>query len=109
MIDLLRVPAGFLDPIARVVEAALATTDELTPDHVMIVGASCRDILHRASGQSFPTTATRDLDLALALSSWDAYNAIAASFTRVGNTRIRFRISNTDVDLLPFGEVEDPQ
>jgi predicted nucleotidyltransferase len=40
---------------------------------------------------------------------WDAYEALAASFVRVGNTRIRFRIANTDVDLLPFGDVEDPQ
>jgi predicted nucleotidyltransferase len=109
MLDLHRVPDGFLDPIARVVEAALSTTEELEPDHVMVVGAWSRDILHSAVGLTFPTTATRDLDLALALSTWDAYEALAASFVRVGKTRIRFRIANIDVDLLPFGDVEDPQ
>jgi predicted nucleotidyltransferase len=109
MLDLHRVPDGLVDPITRVVEAALLATRELTPDHIMVVGAWCRDILHSAVGHTFPTAATRDLDLALALSSWDAYEALAAAFVRVGTTRIRFRIADMDVDLLPFGDVEDPR
>lgn len=75
----------------------------------MVVGAWCRDILHSALGHDFATTATRDVDLALALSSWDAYRALAAAFPRVGDTGIRFRIAEVDVDLLPFGDIEDPQ
>ena len=35
--------------------------------------------------------------------------SLAAAFPRVGDTGIRFRIANIDVDLLPFGNVEDPQ
>src|SRR5262249_32631956 len=54
------------------------------------------------------TAATQDLDLALALSSWDAYFDLATSFTRAGDSGIRFRIANTNVDLLPFGEIERP-
>jgi len=109
MLDLSSVPNALIDPITRVVEAALLTTRELASDQIMIVGAWCRDILHSAAGHRFPTTATRDLDLALALSTWDVYEALAASFVRVGNTRIRFRIATFDVDLVPFGAVEDPQ
>ena len=109
MLDLAKAPDGFLDPVARVVEAALAVTADLSPDEVMVVGAWCRDILHSALGHTFPTTATRDLDLALALSSWDAFRALAAAFPRVGDTGIRFRIVDVDVDLLPFGDIEDPQ
>ena len=109
MLDLAKAPDGFLDPVTRVVEAALAVTAELSPDEVMVVGAWCRDILHSALGHTFATTATRDLDLALALSSWDAYRALAAAFPRVGDTGIRFRIVDVDVDLLPFGDIEDPQ
>ena len=109
MLDLHKVPDTLLDPVGRVVDAALDAAAELTPDHVMVVGAWCRDILHSALGHTFPTTATRDLDLALALSSWDAYQALAASFVPVGNTGIRFRIADADVDLLPFGGIEDPQ
>jgi predicted nucleotidyltransferase len=109
MLDLTATPDGFLEPLARVVDAALAVTDELTPGAVMVVGAWCRDILHSAQGHDFATVATRDLDLALALSSWDAYRALAAAFPRVGDTGIRFRIADVDVDLLPFGDIEDPQ
>ncbi|GAB3655583.1 hypothetical protein GCM10027589_14810 [Actinocorallia lasiicapitis] len=58
---------------------------------------------------TFATAATRDLDLALALSSWDAYRAMAATFPKAGDSGVRFRISGVDVDLLPFGEIEDPQ
>jgi predicted nucleotidyltransferase len=108
MLDLANTPDALIDPVARVVEAALAATAELSPGGVMVVGAWCRDILHSALGHTFATTATRDLDLALALSSWDAYRALGAAFPRVGDTGIRFRIADADVDLLPFGEVEDP-
>lgn len=75
----------------------------------MVVGAWCRDIQHHALGHRFATSATRDLDLALALSSWDAYRALADAFPRVGDTGIRFRIADITVDLLPFGDIEDPQ
>ncbi|MGH3384030.1 MAG: hypothetical protein ACRDO1_05590 [Nocardioidaceae bacterium] len=103
-----KAPNGFLDPVARVVDAALAVTGELSPDEVMVVGAWCRDILHSALGHTFATAATRDLDLALALSSWDAFRALDAAFPRVGDAGIRFRIVDVDVDVLPFGDIEEP-
>ena len=109
MLDLTNAPEGLLDPVARVVEAALAVTEDLSAREVMVVGACCRDILHSTLGHSFATAATRDLDLGLALTSWDAYRALAAAFPRIGDTGIRFRIADVNVDLLPFGEVEDPQ
>lgn len=108
MLDLSKTPTEFVDPIARIVDAALHAAHELTPADVMIVGAGCRDILHHALGHTFATTATRDLDLALALSTWDAYRSLATAFPRVGDTGIRFRIADVDVDLLPFGDIEDP-
>ena len=61
------------------------------------------------AGSLLATTATLDLDLALALSSWDAYRSLGSTFPRVGSTGIRFRIAEFDVDLLPFGDIEDPQ
>lgn len=51
MLDLTNVPDYFLDPVARIVEAALSVTDDLSPAEVMVVGAWCRDILHRALDQ----------------------------------------------------------
>lgn len=109
MLDLANTPEGFLEPVARVVQAMLAVTADLSPGDMMVVGAWGRDILHSALGHDFATTATRDVDLALALSSWDAYRALATAFPRVGDTGIRFRISEVDVDLLPFGDIENPQ
>jgi len=106
LLDITKAPDGLLDPVARVVDPVTA---ELAPDEVMVVGAWCRDILHSALGHTFATTATRDLDLALALSSWDVFRALAAAFPRVGDTGIRFRIVDVDVDLMPFGDIEDPQ
>jgi len=109
LLELSATPDGFLDPITHVVETALAHTDGLTLDDVMVVGAWCRDILHSALGHCFATTATLDLDLALALSSWDAYRSLGSTFPRVGDSGIRFRIAEVDVDLLPFGDIEHPQ
>lgn len=80
MLDLSSTPDEFLEPIARVVDAALRHADSLRSDDVMVVGAWCRDIQHHALGHRFSTSATRDLDLALALSSWDAYRALADAF-----------------------------
>jgi predicted nucleotidyltransferase len=109
LLDLSSASDDILKPIARTVEAALEASGRLSPESVMVVGAWCRDIIHATLGHSFSTAATRDIDLALALSSWDAYRAIAAQFPSVGDTGIRFRIGDADVDLLPFGAIEDPQ
>ena len=104
MLDLSSTPDEFLEPIARVVEAALQHARSLRSDDVMVVGAWCRDIQHHALGHRFATSATRDPDLALALSSWDAYRALADAFPSVGDSGIRFRIAEITVDLLPFGD-----
>lgn len=70
MLDFTRPPEGLLDPIARVVHTAREQAPDLAADRVMLVGAGCRDALHAALGHEFETRATRDLDLALALSAW---------------------------------------
>jgi predicted nucleotidyltransferase len=79
LLELRATPDGLLDPITLVVETAVVHADGLTPNDVMVVGAWCRDILHSALGHSFATTATLDLDLALALSSWDTYRSLASA------------------------------
>ena len=108
MLELDRVPPTVLSPVLRVVRAAVAQADGLTPQDIMLVGACCRDILHSALGHTFPNTATSDLDLALGLSSWQAFESLASAFTPIGHTGIRFRIAEVVVDLLPFGGVEEP-
>lgn len=63
MIDLTKVPGAFLDPVVRVVETALSVTDGVSPGDVMLAGAWYRDVMHRALGHIFATTATLDFDL----------------------------------------------
>ena len=109
MLDFTRLPEGLLDPIARVVYAARRQAPDLAADRVMLVGAGCRDVLHAALGHKFETRATRDLDLALALSEWETFEALAAAFPAAGDTGIRFAIAGQIVDLLPFGNVEDAE
>ncbi|MET1005887.1 MAG: hypothetical protein ABWX96_10075 [Propionibacteriaceae bacterium] len=75
----------------------------------MLVGAWCRDTLHAALGHDFDTSATRDVDLGLALSGWETYERLMNVFPRVGDTGVAFRIAGLVVDLLPFGELEDPR
>lgn len=108
MLDLTRLPDAALAPLARVVDVVLEADTGLSPDRLMVVGAYCRDLLHRALGLRFALTATHDLDLALALRSWEAYRVLAVTFPRAGTTGVRFRIANTHVDLVPFGQIEAP-
>lgn len=95
--------------LQRVVEAVLSAAPQLKAGDIMLVGALCRDVLHEGLGHTFATTATQDLDLALTLSSWDAYRKLAAAFPAVGDTGVRFLVADAPVDLLPFGGVEEPQ
>ncbi|WP_157537110.1 hypothetical protein [Nocardioides sp. Root190] len=109
MIDTNLIAEGFLDPIIRVVEQMLEQAPDLDPGQVMLVGAWCRDTLHAALGHDFDTRATRDVDLALALSNWKVYERLAAVFPAAADTGVAFRIAGLVVDLLPFGELEDPE
>lgn len=99
---------GLLTPIDTVVSALLKKAPGLAPDRVMLIGAMCRDIMHSALGHEFGTRETYDLDLALGLRSWTHFEEAAKAFTPVSDSGVCFRIEHRDVDLLPFGDVEDP-
>lgn len=109
MLDFSGVPESMLDVVFDVVSEVHRSAPGLNPADMMLVGAACRDVLHAALGHSFATVATRDLDLGLALSNWDVFETLADEFPRAGHTGIRYRIAGQVVDLLPFGEVEDPE
>lgn len=102
-------PIDLLEAIDRVLAAAMPHAPGLEPSEVMVVGATARDLHHHALGHQFSTAATQDLDLALALRSWDTFMALLNAFKPAGNSGIRFKISDVIVDLLPFGDIEDPQ
>ena len=106
--DFDRLTDDFLSPLVQVVRTAQEHAPDLSPDSVMLVGAWCRDVIHASLGHDFETSATRDIDLALALSGWETFELLAAAFPRVGDTGLRYEIAGHRVDLLPFGELEHP-
>ena len=73
---------------------------------LMVVGATARDILSASIVGSLPTRATTDIDVAVAVPSWVAFDALTSRLDRVGRSRHRYRVSGVDVDVLPFGDVE---
>lgn len=75
-----RIIEGFHDPITSVVEQMREHVPGIDPDQVMLVGAWCRDTLHAALGHDFATSATRDVDLALALSGWETFDLLSNAF-----------------------------
>lgn len=101
------------DPTLRdVVLPVVAELIEQVPQaagRLMLVGALCRDVLHREWGHAFPLRRTGDLDLALAVDGWETYGEVVRELPRVsGPAQVRHRIAGTMVDLVPFGGVEHP-
>ena len=81
----------------------------IAPESIMVVGAECRDILHRAYGHGFTLRGTRDLDVGLAITDWQAHDAVLSRFRPNGHTGIRYTISGMPVDIMPFGAVDVPR
>ncbi len=75
----------------------------------MLVGALCRDVLHREEGHNFVLRRTGDLDLALAVDGWERYDEVIHELPGVSaSTQIRYDLAGMKVDLVPFGGVEHP-
>ncbi|NUL46539.1 hypothetical protein F7P69_15225 [Cellulosimicrobium funkei] len=108
MIDLTRVDERHYAMVTPVVEE-LATHVDLDPDNILLIGAGCRDILHASLGHTFTARATSDTDLGIAVRDWTTTQRIEARFQRIGSNGIRYMIAGIPVDIMPFGEVEDPE
>lgn len=83
----------------------------------MMVGATARDILLQNVHGMPPSRATRDVDFAVTLPSWEGFEALRAALvatSRFSETRTVHRLAHrdrpgvpcTDVDLIPFGGLE---
>ncbi|MFB7251362.1 nucleotidyl transferase AbiEii/AbiGii toxin family protein [Microbacterium sp. NPDC056234] len=108
MLDFTRIDPRLFDDVRLVIEA-LAEAATVESECIMLVGAQCRDILHRALGHTSINRATGDLDFGLALSDWEAFERVDRAFERAGDSGIRYRICDVLVDVMPFGAaIEDP-
>lgn len=107
MFDLGRVDQRSVDLVDNVVVALIsgAETDDAS---IMIIGAQCRDLLHSGFGRIDLLRSTHDVDIAIAVNGDAEYRQIIATHPRSGTTDIRFSIAGTAVDVVPFGDIENP-
>lgn len=99
------------DPRVAAPATVLAEVDAVVRRHgvrLMVVGATARDLLAVAHVGTPPDRATKDVDIAVAVPSWDAFAAIAAEFEPVGRSRHKVRVLGVEVDIVPFGALETP-
>lgn len=108
MLDFSRCDGAQLSLVRFVIER-LVRLGPVSSEDTMIVGAACRDILHVALGHGFAIRATQDVDVAVALADWDAFDELTGRLPPVGTNGIRYLVDQVPVDFLPFGEVEDPE
>jgi len=95
-----------VEPVVQEMAAAYAELPS-----IMVVGAISRDALHAACGHTTALRSTDDLDIALAVTGPDHFDALTARLQRVptSTSTIRFSVAGLKVDLVPFGEpIESP-
>lgn len=76
---------------------------------VLVIGAVARDILIRGLLGARPERATKDVDVAVAVADWSAYDRLTSSLPRSGGPSHRFVVHGFDVDIIPFGGIESPR
>ena len=110
-----------LDVSAKI-DSALAELLETMDRHAralntpfFVAGATARDLILDLGYQISAGRVTRDLDLAVMVEGWDAYDrlkqALVATGKFVENSRVHHRLlyeGSWPVDLIPFGPVESP-
>ena len=73
---------------------------------IMVVGATARDILIRHVLGSPPERATADIDIAVAVSSWQDVECLTRNLGKRRGGLHAFSVSGVPVDVIPFGEIE---
>lgn len=107
MFDPQRIDTPALGLVDRVVDA-LVSSSGATDASIMVIGAHCRDLLHASFGRTDLLRSTSDVDLGVAVDGDAAYRRIVSTFPPSGETDIRYAIAGVSVDIVPFGEIEDP-
>ena len=75
---------------------------------IMLVGARSRDIHQEKYRPGPPARATRDIDFAVALRSWADFDLLKGHFAYPGGGWQAIKVSGFDIDLVPFGAIENP-
>jgi predicted nucleotidyltransferase len=75
---------------------------------VLVIGAVARDILIRHVLGARPERATKDVDVAVAVQDWGAYDRLTSALQPSVGPGHRFLVRGVDVDIIPFGGIESP-
>lgn len=75
-----------------------------------VIGATARDIVCSQLVGTISNRGTRDLDIAIAIPNWTAYEQIediliSNGFTKDADMRQRFRYGYYELDIVPYGDV----
>ena len=82
-----------------------------------VVGAKARDLLLHLAYDIPQRRATNDIDFGLSLSSWNEFNRLKGELLAtdkfIAHPRMEQRLVSDEfsviIDLVPFGEIEDPK
>lgn len=72
----------------------------------MLVGAGARTLWSVALTGALPSRATQDVDVAVAVGSWEQLRTLTSLLTPEGSVEHRFVVEGVPVDVVPFGAVE---
>jgi predicted nucleotidyltransferase len=97
--------ASDLHPIAEVLRD-LSNSAARCGIEMMVVGAVARDLLIQHVAGAPPDRATADVDIAVAVSTWDELRLLTESIAMPRESPHRFTVRGMQVDVIPFGEIE---
>ncbi|ROT96188.1 hypothetical protein EB809_17365 [Marinobacter sp. R17] len=107
----LKIDSSSIDSIQRRTYEAIARVASERQVPFIIVGASARDLVMHHGYKARIQRATRDIDLAVQVEDWEAFEAIKSSLMAEGyrQTKITHRLvddCNIPLDIIPFGPLE---
>ena len=103
-----------LDHVYTIVLAPIQQMAEELGLQVMLVGATARDVLLEQAHSIETGRATRDVDVAVSIQSWEEFELLKKRLVATGNfiessaNQHRLDLVNSElwVDIIPFGGIE---
>lgn len=93
-------------PVAEEVLTELAGICHGLELEFLVVGAAARDLVIHALQHNQPIRATEDIDIAVAVRVSEQFAGLTDRLTRKGNSQHKFEVLGVEVDVVPFGGIE---
>lgn len=71
----------------------------------VVIGALARDAVTSLIQDRVPQRATKDVDLAVRVSSMEQFRDVTSGLERVGRHEHKFRVAGLEIDVVPFGGI----